>query len=76
MYSLDRENRSALLEALTTKTTLFKNEEKENNKELQITESKTTSFLDVLKPLNNSTTETLDFIALKLEEAKFDLKLL
>jgi hypothetical protein len=79
MYSLDKENRSALLEALATKINPFKNEAVEsgsNNNELFSSESKTTSFLDVVKPLTNDPTETLNFIASKLEEAKFDLNLL
>jgi hypothetical protein len=48
MYSLDRDNRRAILEALTAKIASLKNEEKDsnsnNNQELAIDESKTTSF--------------------------------
>jgi hypothetical protein len=79
MYLLDRENRMALMAALSAKITSFDTQEKalpKTSGETLTTEPSVASFLDVLKPLNNNPNETLHYIVSKLEEAKFELKLL
>ena len=79
MYLLDRENRMALMAALSAKITSFDTQEKalpKTSGETLTTEPSVASFLDVLKPLNNNPNETLHYMVSKLEEAKFELKLL
>jgi hypothetical protein len=78
MYALDKENRSAILDALALRITPNEAEQKE---ELIIAadgmnENKIVSFIEVLRPIGNSADDTLQFIKLKLEEAKFQLNLL
>jgi hypothetical protein len=77
MYSLDKENRSALLQALAERMMLLKSLGKDFEKTSEDpVEEKTPSFLDVLTPINNNPNDTLNFINLKLGEAGFELKLL
>lgn len=78
MCLIDKENRTAILEALTQKITSF--ETKKDKLEIVpeeniVTEVKATSFADMLKPLNNSSQDTLNFIISKWEEAEFDLEI-
>ncbi len=83
MYQLDKENRAAILLAVEKRINELSKTltEPESPKPLMAdTEfqppADTVSFLNVLKPLNNNPTETLNFITAKLEEAKFEIKLL
>lgn len=76
MYILDKENRTELLQALTEKIASFQTKENEpeiTSKEITETGAKTTSFVEMPKPFNNSSQETLDFIISKWAEAEFDL---
>jgi len=78
MYILDQENRTALLSALIKKSNSDTIEE--NQPQIAFispvtTESKSRSFLDLLKPINNNPHETLKLITAKTEEADFEFDL-
>ncbi len=83
MYRLDEENRTAILFAVEKKINeLSETLTEPESPKPSMADSEfqpiadTVSFLNALKPLNNNPTETLNFITAKLEEAKFELKLL
>jgi hypothetical protein len=78
MYVLDKENRSALLRALSEKITLSKTTAVEAGDipKPETVGEKAISFLEVLRPLNDNPAETLHFINLKLEEANVEFNLL
>lgn len=68
MYQLDKENRTAIKEALERRTAGQSTETIHPTDEQQPSEP---SFLDLLRPMNDSSHETLYFIARKTEEAEF-----
>jgi hypothetical protein len=75
MYALDIENRTTLQQTLSEKIASFRTKEKKSETtQVEIPEPKVeiASFVDMLKPLNNSSQETLDFIIAKLKEAEFE----
>lgn len=76
MYALDIENRTTLLETLKEKIASSRAKEKEQEvkpQEIVTVENKKSSFLDMLKPVNGSSEETLQFIISKLTEAEYNL---
>jgi hypothetical protein len=78
MYLLDKENRTEILKALTEKVASLKtvqNIAKPVEEEITAIEAKAKSFLDLLKPINNDTLQTLQFIQQKLEVASFEFNL-
>lgn len=78
MYLLDKENRTALFNALKEKITSFETKEdipKIITEETAANEVKTVLFVEMLKPINNSSEATLDFIISKWTEAEFKLNI-
>lgn len=78
MYSLDIANRTAVLKVLTEKIASFQTQENQPEiipQEITATGVKTTSFVDMLRPIKDSSRETLDFIISKWAEAEFDLQI-
>ncbi len=78
MYELDKGNRTTLLQTLTDKIASLQTPEKEAQllpPEITTEEDKTTLFVDMLTPTNDSSEETLQFITSKLAEAEFDLNI-
>lgn len=78
MYLIDKESRTAILEALRQKIASF--ETKEDKPAIipsanTTTEIKATSFADMLRPINGSSQETLDFMISKWAEAEFELNI-
>lgn len=80
MYLLDQQNRTAILEAIEKRIAEFQkplpqpaifNEVAVKNSETHPT-NHTVTFLDVLRPLNGSAEETLQFIMQKTKEAGFE----
>ncbi len=75
MYSLDLENRTAILKALKEKGALA--DENKNEPQLPAeTEKISTTFLDIIRPTENGAQQTIEFIRLKMAEAKFEFDLL
>jgi hypothetical protein len=78
MYLLDKDNRTEILKALNVKLASFGSADhtvQAADEKSTATETKATSFLDLLKPINNDGLQTLHFIQQKLEEASFDFNL-
>ena len=76
MYLVDKEHRTAILQAWSEKISSFETKEDQPEivpEETTSSEVKITSFAETFKPLNNSSHETLDFIILKCSEAESNL---
>jgi hypothetical protein len=78
MYLLDKENRTEILKALTEKiaslTTAHRTPQAPGEKK-GANETKATSFLDLLKLINDDPIQTLSFIKDQLEAASFEFNL-
>jgi hypothetical protein len=78
MYLLDKENRTDVFKALTEKLASLRTGHhtlQAADEKIAAVETKATSFLDLLKPINNDPLQTLNFIQHKLEEASFQYNL-
>ena len=78
IYDLDKENRTSLLQTLTEKIASLQTLQKETQAlpaETVTVENKKPSFVDLLKPINDSSEATLNFIISKWTEAEFKLNI-
>ncbi|HEX8356875.1 MAG TPA: hypothetical protein VF610_05680 [Segetibacter sp.] len=78
MYSLDEENRTAILKTLKEKVAPADEEEEKLQRYIDHTidtEKNSTTFLDIIRTVNISASQTVEFMRRKTAEARFEFDL-